>query len=118
MSSLRTTNFLLAAIALLLLTLALRPMWTPAPVMAQTPDTDYFFEQGTFMVKSYETGQQSYSKIVVDVRNGRVWAFPTISPAPFPVDPVNGKPQTSHPFQIGRFALEDTKKFVPDDAPR
>ncbi len=118
MKSLRTTNFLLAAIALLLLTLALRPLREPAPVMAQSPDTDYFMEPGTFMVRSYDTNQQVYSKIMVDLRNGRVWAFPTVSPAPYPADPVNSKPQTSHPFMVGRFALEDMKKFVPDDAPK
>jgi hypothetical protein len=118
MKSLRTTNLLLAAIALLLLALALRPLREPVPVMAQSPDTDYFIEPGTFMVRSYDTNQQVYSKIIVDLRNGRVWAFPTITPSPYPVDPVTGKSQTSHPFMVGRFALEDTKKFVPDDAPK
>ncbi|HMF52735.1 MAG TPA: hypothetical protein VK593_00190 [Edaphobacter sp.] len=116
--SLKTTNLLLAAIALLLLALVLRPLREPAPVLAQSPDTDYFFEPGTFLVRSSDNSQQVYSKIVVDLRNGRVWAFPTQTPAPYPTDPVYSKQQTSHPFPVGRFALEDTKKFIPDDAPR
>jgi hypothetical protein len=118
MKSLRTTNFLLAAIALLLVALALRPLREPGPVFAQSPDTDYFFEPGTFMVRSPDNSQQVYAKVVVDLRNGRVWAFPTLTPLPYPSDPVYSKPQTSHPFQVGRFALEDTKKFIPDGTSR
>jgi hypothetical protein len=116
-SSLRTTNFLLAAIVLALLALVLRPLREPTPVLAQSPDTDYFFEPGTFRVPQSDS-QQVYAKVVVDLRNGRVWAFPTFTPSPYPSDPVYSKPQTSHPFLLGRFALEDTKKFVPDDPAR
>lgn len=118
MKSLHTTNLLLAAIVLLLLALVLRPFREPAPVFAQSPDTDYFFEPGTFMVRAADNSQQVYAKVVVDLRNGRVWAFPTLTPQPYPSDPVYSKPQTSHPFQLGRFALEDTKKFIPDGASR
>jgi len=114
MKSLKTTNLLLAAIALLLLALVLRPLREPSPVFAQSPDTDFFFEPGTFFVRSPDNSQQVYAKVVVDLRNGRVWGFPTLTPSPYPSDPVYNKPQTSHPFLLGRFALEDTKKFIVD----
>ncbi|QNI38330.1 hypothetical protein [Edaphobacter albus] len=114
MNSLRATNLLLAAVALLLVVLVLRPFREPDPVFAQSPDTDYFFEPGTFLVRAPDNSQQVYAKVVVDLRNGRVWAFPTLTPQPYPSDPIYNKPQTSHPFQLGRFALEDTKKFVPE----
>jgi hypothetical protein len=117
MNSLKSTNLLLAAIALLLLGLVLRPVRAPEPVMAQSADTDYFFEPGTFLVRAPDNSQQVYAKVVVDLRNGRVWAFPTLTPAPYPSDPIYNKPQTSHPFAIGRFALEDTKKFDPVSMP-
>jgi hypothetical protein len=113
MSTLRATNVLLAAIVLILLALLLRPLRSPEPVLAQTSDTDYFFEPGTFLVRAPDNSQQVYAKVVVDLRNGRVWAFPTLTLAPYPSDPIYNKPQTSHPFQVGRFALEDTKKFDP-----
>ena len=113
MNTLKTTNLLLAAIALLLLALVLRPVRTPEPVLAQSADTNYFFEPGTFLVRAPDNSQQVYSKVVVDLSNGRVWAFPTLTPAPYPSDPVYSKPQTSHPFEVGRFALEDTKRFDP-----
>ena len=88
----------------------------PDPVYAQSPDTDFFFEPGVFLVRAADNSQQVYAKVVVDLRNGRVWGFPTLTPLPYPSDPVYSKPQTSHPFELGRFALEDTKKFIPDIA--
>ena len=109
-----TTNFLLGVIALLLLTLVLRPFRAPEPVFAQTPDTDYYFEPGTFLVRAPDNSQQVYAKVVVDLSNGRVWGFPTLTTLPYPSDPIYNKAQTSHPFLLGRFALEDTKKFIPD----
>jgi hypothetical protein len=109
-----TTNLLLTAIVLLLAVIAANTLRTSAPVMAQTPDTDYFFEPGTFLVRAPDNSQQVYAKVVVDLRNGRVWGFPTLLPVPYPSDPISNKPQTSHPFLVGRFALEDTKKFIPD----
>jgi hypothetical protein len=108
------TNLLLGAIVLLLAVIAAGTLRAPAPVMAQTPDVDYFFEPGTYMVRSPDNSQQVYSKVVVDLRNGRIWAFPTLTVQPYPTDPINGKPQVSHPFLVGRFALEDTKKYIPD----
>jgi hypothetical protein len=109
-----TTNLLLGAIVLLLTVIVTGPLRTPAPVMAQTPDADYYLEPGTFMVRAPDNSQQAYAKVVVDLRNGRVWGFPTLTPLPYPSDPVYNKPQTSHPFLLGRFALEDTKEYIPD----
>ena len=117
MKSLRATNLLLVVIALLLLALVLRPFKSPESVLAQSPDTDYYFEPGVFLVRAPDNSQQVYAKIVVDLRNGRVWGFPTLTPLPYPSDPIYNKAQTSHPFLVGRFALEDTKKSIAD-APR
>ena len=109
-----TTNLLLAMIVVLLLVIVTGPLRRPEPVLAQVPDTNYYIEPGTFLVRAADNSQQVYSKVVVDLSNGRVWAFPTLTPLPYPSDPLYNKPQTSHPFLIGRFALEDTKKFIPD----
>ena len=114
MKTIRTTNILLAIIALLLFMLVLRPFKEPESVLAQSPDTNYYFEPGTFFVRATDNSQQVYAKIAVDLSSGRVWAFPTLTPLPYPSDPLYSKPQTSHPFPVGRFALEDTKKNIPD----
>ena len=116
MKPLRATNLLLAVIALLLFALVLRPLKSPEPVLAQSPDTDYYFEPGVFLVRAPDTSQQVYAKVVVDLRNGRIWGFPTLTPLPYPSDPIYNKAETSHPFLLGRFALEDTKRYVADAA--
>lgn len=38
----------------------------------------------------------------IDLRNGRVWGA-TLTPLPYPSDPVYNKPQTSQPSLVGRF---------------
>lgn len=105
-----TTNLLLAAIALLLLALVLRPVYSPAPVRAQAYSPDYYIEPGTYVMRYSDNSQQSYGKVVVDLNNGKVWGFPTYASQPYPSDPVNNKPMTSHPYLLGRFAVEDMKR--------
>ncbi|MDE1175488.1 MAG: hypothetical protein PW789_02670 [Edaphobacter sp.] len=52
MKSNSVTNLLLAVIAVLLAVIAVGTLRAPVPVMAQTPDVDYFFEPGTYMVRA------------------------------------------------------------------
>lgn len=110
------THLLLGIIVLLLAVIAFSPMQNPSPVLAQASDADYFFEPGVFLVRAPDNSQQVYAKVVVDLRNGRIWAFPTLTPLPYPSDPIYTKPQVSHPFLVGRFALEDTKRNLQDPA--
>src|SRR5947209_5299197 len=98
-----TTTVLLAAIALLLVVIALRPLGAPQTVQAQSPDVDLFIEPGTFLIRAPDNSQQVYGKVVVGLRTGRIWGFPTLTPQPYPSDPIYNKPQTSHPFLLGRF---------------
>jgi hypothetical protein len=46
----------------------------------------------------------------VDLRTGKIWGFPTMTTDPYPFNALNSKPQTSHPFELGRFAFEDMDK--------
>jgi hypothetical protein len=41
--------------------------------------------------------------MVVDLRNGDVWGFPTLLGSPYPVDPTRSQPPTSTPIYLGRF---------------
>jgi len=52
--------------------------------------------------------KQVYGRVVLDLRNGKIWAFPTFTQDPHPVNAVNSTPPTSHPFLLGKFALADT----------
>jgi hypothetical protein len=62
------------------------------------------------MISSPDKTQQFYGKVVVDLDNGKVWGFPTVTPAPYPVDSLNPAPPTSRPVYLGRFDLAAMKK--------
>lgn len=106
-----TTNLLLLIIAIALLLLATRPYREPHPVQAQNVAAyPVYFEPGTQMLRSPDGNQNVYGRMVVDLQTGQVWGFPTLTSAPYPVDISSTKPPVSHPFLLGRFALEDMYK--------
>jgi len=49
-------------------------------------------------------------KVVVDLRTGKVWGFPTMTSDPYPSSVTQTAPQTSHPFVLGKFVLADMDK--------
>ena len=105
------THLLLSLIALLLFGLLARPLWTPRPVIAQSGQAhQLYFEPGVFLLRAPDNSRQVFGKVGVDLRNGTVWGFPTTTQDPYPVNPIDPKPQTSHPFILGRYALEDIDK--------
>jgi len=53
---------------------------------------------------------QVYGKVVVDLRSGKIWGFPTGTVDPYPSYPLDSKPSVSKPFALGRYAFEDTEK--------
>jgi hypothetical protein len=107
----RVTKLLLSVIAIALIAMAIRPYMAPAPAHAQS-GTAYpvFIEPGVQMLKTSDGRKQVYGRVVVDLRTGKVWGFPTITTDPYPFNALNSKPQTSHPFELGRFAFEDMDK--------
>jgi hypothetical protein len=106
-----TTNLLLLIIAVALVTIAARPYHVPHPVQAQNVAAyPVYFEPGTQMLRSPDGNQNVYGRMVVDLQTGQVWGFPTLTSAPYPVDISSAKPPVSHPFLLGRFALEDIYK--------
>jgi hypothetical protein len=112
MKPLTLTNLLLLAIAVLLLAILLRPFHTtPTAVHAESAEAyPFYLEPGTYMLRAPDGTTQTYGKVAIDLRNGKIWGFPTLGPQPFPVNMVDSKPQTTHPFALGRFAFEDTNK--------
>ena len=105
------TNLLLIAIATLLLILILHPFGAPRAVHAQAPEPyPFYIEPGTYLLRAPDGSSQVYGKVVIDLTDGQIWGFPTLGPQPFPVNAIETKPQTTHPFALGRFAFEDTNK--------
>lgn len=111
MKNFTVTNALLTVIAIALVSIAIRPYIAPQTAQAQaTAPYPFYFEPGTQMLKASDGSKQLYGRVVVDMRNGKIWGFPTNTPDTYPWNPVDAKPQVSHPFYLGKFAFEDTDK--------
>ncbi len=98
---------------LLLLTLMVliadltKPFWSPGAPVVQAQSSNYpiYIEPGVTMLRAPDGSRQVLGKVVIDLRNGDVWGFPTTVQQPFPIDVTQQKPPTSTPFRLGRFDL-------------
>jgi len=99
-------------IAIALLVIAARPLLAPSTAKADDGSGAYpvFIEPGVQMLRSPDGTGQVYGRVVVDLRNGKVWGFPTTTSAVYPIDIGSTKPPISHPFLLARFALSDMDK--------
>ena len=111
MKTMSVTNLLLLVIAALLAAIALRPLAQPTPAHAQSGlPYPLYIEPGTQMLRAPDGSKQVWGRVMIDMRNGQVWGFPTGSMDTYPSNGFDSKPQTSRPFVLGRFAFEDTDK--------
>jgi hypothetical protein len=105
------TNVLLLLIAAALLSIAIRFYITPETAQAASEQPyPFYFEPGTQMLRAPDGSRQVLGRVVVDMRTGKVWGFPTPSGDTYPTSAVDSKPMVSHPFELGTFAFEDTEK--------
>jgi hypothetical protein len=105
------TNFLLLLIAVALIAIAVERYIDPVPAQAQTTSAHWFYiEPGVQTLRAPDGSGQVYGKMVVDLRTGKIWGFPTGSLNPYPSYPTDNKPAVSRPFALGKFAFEDTDK--------
>jgi hypothetical protein len=103
--------FLLSLIAIALTAIAVRPYVEPAPALAQTTSgRALYIEPGAQMLRLPNGGGQVYGKVMVDLRTGKVWGFPTGTLDPYPSYPMDNKPAIAHPVELGRYAFEDIDK--------
>jgi hypothetical protein len=103
---------LFVVIAVLLGSITIRPAIAPLVVKAQAAEGyPFYIEPGVSMLRAPDGSRQVYGKVVVDLRSGKVWGFPTLtSDSAYPIDQVNSTPPTSHPFLLGKYAFGDTDK--------
>jgi hypothetical protein len=104
------SKLLLSVIAIALVAIAIRPYIAPRATHAQSTAYPVYIEPGVQMLKTSDGSKQVYGRMVVDLRTGKIWGFPTMTTDPYPFNALNSKPQTSHPFELGRFAFEDMDK--------
>jgi hypothetical protein len=104
------TVILLSIIAAALVAIAVRPMVAPPAAEAQSTVYPLYIEPGSELLRAPDGSSQVYGKVMVDLRTGKIWGFPTLAPQSYPSNALQSKPPTSRPFELGRFALEDTAK--------
>lgn len=105
------TNYLLTLIAISLLVIVVRPyLALPAAQAQSTQPYPFYIEPGYTTLRAPDGSRQVLGKVVVDLRNGKIWGFPTFATQTYPVNATSSAPATSHPFLLGRFALEDMEK--------
>jgi len=104
----RVAKTILVVIAVLLGILVFRPMLQPAPVLAQG-DSAYPFhvEPGYTQIRKPDGSAQMYGKVVIDMRSGDIWGFPTLTQGPYPIDATSPKPPKSHPMYLGKFLFSE-----------
>src|SRR3954466_14968278 len=99
------TNVVLTLIALFLGVIALRPVTHPAPVLAQSDFSFLYVEPRTTLLRKPDGSQQVEGKVVIDMRNGDIWGFPTLSSTPYPVDTFNQVPPGRTAYVSGQVRL-------------
>ena len=105
------TKAMLIVIALLLGFLAVRPLIQPSPVRAQAEEGyPFYVEPGYTMIRKPDGTSQVYGKVVIDMRNGDIWGFPTLSQSPYPMDPSQPKPPKSSPIYLGKFMFSEAAR--------
>ena len=103
------TKCLLAAIAVFLGMIALRPYAVPETAHAQS-SYDVYVEPGTFVIRAPDGRSQQIGKVIVDLTNGNVWGFPTLQEIPYPRDPLGTKPPVSKPMLLGIYDFSAMRK--------
>jgi hypothetical protein len=98
---------LLIVIAIALVAIAVKPLLTPKPAEAQSAVYPIYIEPGSELLRAPDGSKQVYGKVVVDMRTGKIWGFPTNAPQSYPSSALTSKPPVSRPFELGRFAFED-----------
>lgn len=107
----RFTKSMLVIVAVLLAILALRPIVQPTPVRAQAESGyPFYVEPGYTMIRKPDGTAQMYGKVVIDMRNGDIWGFPTLSQSPYPMDTAQTKPPKSSPMYLGRFMFNEAAR--------
>ena len=97
------TKCVLTVIAILLLILVLPPAVHPPVASAQSDYSYLYVEPRTTILRKPDGSAQMQGKVVIDMRNGNVWGFPTLSSAPYPVDTTKPQPPVSSPMYLGKF---------------
>lgn len=93
----------LSLIAVFLGLIALRPFFDPPASHAQASCSDFYIEPGVHSLRAPDGSRELPGKVVVDLRTGVIWGFPTGVNAPYPIVNTQTKPPVSRPFELATF---------------
>lgn len=105
----RITQLLLGVIALALTCIASMLFLRTPAVRADTQSFDPFYVEPGVSLLRIPNGGQVLGKVMVNLRTGAIYGFPTGTTDPYPVSPVDNKQQVAHAIPLGRFALEEAR---------
>jgi len=97
-----TLKILLLITAIFLGMMALRPLFAPQAVQAQSADGYPFLSSPDTPRCAPDGSRQVTNKMVVDLSNGDIWGFPTLTSSPYPIDTTVSTPPTSRPHVPGQ----------------
>ncbi len=97
------TKVVLTWITLFLGAIAIRPIVSPAPAFASLSPADLYIEPGVQSLRAPDGSKDVFGKVVVDLRTGAIWGFPTGTKSPYPIVPTQSQPPVSRPFLLGHF---------------
>lgn len=103
----RYGNLMLTLGTLFLLVLVLRP---DATVQAQAVNGNWYVEPRTVLVPTPDGSGHVQGKVMIDLRSGDIWGFPTRSTLPYPTDPLQKAPPVVKPVYLGRFDLAAARR--------
>ena len=104
------SKFALSAAAGFLALVGLRSIIN-TPVEAQSSMRSLYVEPGTISIRRPDGGGTlGDGKMVIDLKTGDVWGFPTnFTGSPYPIDPIGGKPLVFKPIYLGQFDFSEMK---------
>jgi hypothetical protein len=100
----------LGVIAISLAVLAFRPVASPPVVKASADAFPFYVEPGVEMLRYPDGSAQVYGKVVVDLRTGKIWVFPTGTQSSYPIDTTTSTPPVSRPVYLGKYAFGEVKE--------
>ncbi|MCU1321939.1 MAG: hypothetical protein JWM43_1588 [Acidobacteriaceae bacterium] len=105
------TQVLLFVVAMALIAIAIRPYIQPASARAASQSAyPFYIEPGVQLLRKPDGTLNVYGKVVIDMRSGAIWGFPTGTLDPYPSNSLQDKPVTTSPIELGRFAFEETDR--------
>lgn len=100
------SRIVLTVIAIVLCLLVFRSPIGTVRAQSDSAATAIYVEPGTVAIRSPAGGTLGEGKMMIDLKSGDVWGFPTTSSAsPYPVDPNSTTPPVSTPIYLGKFDL-------------